>query len=216
MKETATLKADERNERGSSACMRLRKKGLMPAVLYGHKEGNIPITIDEAELMSLLASGAKVFTIDVGGNSQQAIIKEIQYSNMGDKVVHVDFNRIKAGETMTLNIAIEVVGTAKGTKGEGILEQPLKEIEVECLPSNIPDNFVVNVTELDLGEDIRVKDLEIPEGVKTEEDPETVIVQVVEPEEEEEIEEEEEGKFDMPEVIGEQEEESSEEGESEE
>ncbi len=212
MSDKATLIAEERTGTGTAESKRMRRSGRLPCVVYGQSGPTRTISVDSAEFNALVAAGYRVIKLSLGGESGQVMLKDVQYSLMGDDIVHADFIRIAAGEKITVTVAVELVGTAKGTKGAGILEQPLKEIEIECLPSAIPKEFAVNVIELDVDDIIRVKDVKMPAGVTSNMDPEAIVAQVVIREDEEEPEKAE--GVSMPEVIGEKKEEG--EGEAEE
>jgi large subunit ribosomal protein L25 len=203
-----TLKAETRGDFGTAVAKRLRRAGRLPVVLYGHGADTITLSVGNAEFNDILRGGSRTFLLSHGGAEEQVMLKDIQYNLMGDRIIHVDLTRLKAGERVTVSVRIELVGVAKGTKGEGVLEQPLKELEVKCLPSAIPQSLTVNVTELDIDGVVRISDMEMPEGVKPVTDTETIVTQIVVPVEEEEA--EPDAGFDMPKVIGEKKEETEE------
>lgn len=192
MKEIA-MTAHLREERGTGVSRRLRKKGLIPAVIYGKKE-NIIIDIDEKEFKAVLHS-------DYGENAivnihitpdgkkrstKQVFIKEVQHNPISEKILHIDFYQFTVDKAITAKISVQVKGEALGvTQQEGVLDHILWEIEVECLPTDIPEKFEVDVSKLMIGDSIQVKDLFLPPKVKILIDMEQAIISVVPPKKEE-------------------------------
>jgi len=210
-----TIEATIREEKGSRASRRIRKKGLLPAILYGHKQENIALTIDHDEAEDLLKRGAHLVGLDFGGEVQQALFKDIQHNAGGYGLLHVDFERVALDEEVIATVAFDFHGTPEGTTHGGILEYHLTDIEVRCLPLNIPDTIRVDIAHLQIGDTMHARDIVPPENVTITNDPEDLIVAVIarraealEAEEEKPEEAEEVGE---PEVIGEKKEEEPEE-----
>ena len=209
-----TLTAEVRSDYGRKAANGFRADGLLPANIYGLGKENITVTLDNKEFSRIFMAGHRIFTLDVGGNKEQGVVKEVQYDALGSDLLHVDFTRIDIHQKITLEVAIEVIGTV----ATGVLDVPMKEIKVESLPAGFPSSISINVMELKIGDVLRVADLEAPEGCTFAEDPEALVAQVAAPlEEEEEVVAEEgvEGEgAEEPEVIGKpQEDGASDEGE---
>lgn len=216
----AMITAVPRSENGTKACRRLRSRGMIPGVVYGHGQEVVKIAMNGHNLLQTLHTGSLVFDLKVEGlPDDKVLVKEVQYDSMGDNVIHVDLQRIALTETVEVTVPIVLTGHAIGSEHHGIVDQPLKELAVSCLPTQIPDEVRVTVTRLDIGDMVTVAELELPEGVRTTNAPEQVVVTVHPPVTEEEVEaavEVAEAEAGEPEVIGakpgeEAEEESSEE-----
>ena len=209
------IEARPRESRGTRACRRLRKQGLVPAVLYGHGEANVLLSVKVADVEHLVAQRAFIVQVNWDGQQDSAQIKEVQYDALGDDVVHVDFQRISLTEMVTVSVRVELHGEPAGAAEGGVLSQQMHELEVQCLPTTIPQRLRVEVGHLGIGDDLRIKDMVFPEGVVPVEDPELVVVAVRPPTEvEEEAAAEAEAPVAEPEVIGR--EAAKEEGEEEE
>ena len=212
MADNVVLKADRRTQVGKQAVKHLRLKGRLPAVVYGEKQDPIVCSVDRKELEVILHDQGRnvLLSLDLTDGQAQdtTIIKEIQHHPLKGEMQHVDFHRISLTEKIIVEVAVEAEGNPVGVRTEGgILEHMLYELEVECLPTDIPDKVVFDVTEMSIGDTIHVSDLVVEGNVEivTESDrsvfvlvPPTV-AQVAEDEEEEEALEEEE--MQEPEVI---------------
>ena len=212
MADNVVLKADRRTQVGKQAVKHLRLKGRLPAVVYGEKQDPIVCSVDRKELEVILHDQGRnaLLLLDLPDGQAQdtTIIKEIQHHPLKGEMQHVDFHRISLTEKIIVEVAVEAEGNPVGVRTEGgILEHMLYEVEVECLPTDIPDKVVFDVTEMSIGDTIHVSDLVVEGNVEivTESDrsvfvlvPPTV-AQVAEDEEEEEALEEEE--MQEPEVI---------------
>lgn len=185
---TITLEAQSRAALGSASSRRLRRQGLIPAVLYGKKVDNVNLVVDGEAFESVLRQHGRILDVKLpDGTLEKAMIREVQYDPFGDEVLHVDFSRIALDEKIKLPIEIEYKGEAKGTKTGGIFEVSVHSLEVECLAGNIPEKIVVDVSELDIDQVLRVKDVKSPEGARLLADPETAIARVAPPRLEEEV-----------------------------
>jgi len=193
------LQARRREVGGTRAAKRLRRDGALPAVLYGHGEENVPLSLSVDDFSAVLRHGSRVVDLD-GDVKQTALIREVQWGPMGIEPLHVDFTRVSAHESVQVQVALELRGEAPGTKVGGVLEQPVHELEVECRVDAIPDKLRASVNSLELGESLTVADIELPSGVKILAADDLVIVQCVEPVAEEELAEAEAGPVE-PELI---------------
>ncbi|MEW6358887.1 MAG: 50S ribosomal protein L25 [Planctomycetota bacterium] len=190
MSEVQTVIVTEpREAKGSAAARRLRREGKVPGVLYGHKEATIAIMLPERELSHVIRSGARMLDIKVGGKAEKALIKEVQYDPISLDLLHIDLARVAMDETVVVEVPIETSGTPKGAADGGVLDLLLKNLEIECLPADIPTEIKVKVAELGIDESILVKDLVLPPGVKVSGDvnPEAIVVAVHPPRKEEEV-----------------------------
>jgi large subunit ribosomal protein L25 len=182
MAETSVIEAKIRGERGTRAAKRMRAQGRIPAVVYGHKQEVLAVSVDNDQIVSLVRRGAHgLLELDIEGAKESAVIKDMQWDVFGREVLHVDFARVSADEKVTLEVPITLRGTAPGIGEGGVLEHVLHSIEIECPATNIQQNVVVSVNGLHLNQSVLVKDLKFIEGVRTLADPDQVVVQVVVP-----------------------------------
>jgi large subunit ribosomal protein L25 len=181
------MQAQPRGELGSKKNRKLRQKGLVPGVVYGHKESIVPVTLPRKELSQYLAKGAHVFDLSVDGKSETVLVKEVQYDHLGIEVLHVDFARVSLTEKVTVTVPLELKGTPKGEEQGGVLTQVISDIEVECVVTDIPDAIRHNVSDMDLDAVLHVKELTLPPGVRplADEDQVVATVSVLAAEEEE-------------------------------
>lgn len=205
--EQQVLKARRRGQAGSAAARRLRREGQVPGVVYGHGEEVISITLVADDVHRMVSSGHHLVTLDVEGKKEPAIIKEVQWDTWSREVLHVDFGRVALDESVTVTVEITSHGTPKAVASGAALEQPLHEIEVVCTADRIPDAILVELAAMEVGQAIRVADLDLPEGVEVRIAPETIVFALQEPREEPAAAEEEvgvvaEGAAAEPEVIG--------------
>jgi large subunit ribosomal protein L25 len=195
--EQKTLSASARSELKTGAARRLRRAGKIPAVIYGHR-APVAVTIDALEFVRefRIISESQIVQIAVDGENYDCLIKDYQEDILTGSVEHIDFFEIEAGKSLRTHVGVHLRGSAIGSREGGILEQQLYEVEIECLPKDIPDAFQVDVTSLAVGDAMHVSDLEAHEGVRILTNQDQVIALVamprleVEPEtEEEELEE---------------------------
>jgi large subunit ribosomal protein L25 len=163
--EITKLQADSRQAAGSRAARRLRKGGKLPGILYGHQREPEPVVVDAHELSLLLEHGAHLVELDLGGTTQPALIKDVQYAYLGTEPVHVDFVRVARDERVTVSVPLEYKGTPVGVNEGGVLEHDMVDVEIECLATEIPDSIRVAIADLRLGQSLHVRDLQLPENV---------------------------------------------------
>lgn len=178
MAETITFATEARPGRGTRHSRSLRKAGRLPAVLYGHKEATVPLTLDLVEFSKAIRHGVRVVDLQAEGKVQKALIRDLQWDHLGKDLLHVDFARIDVNERVVVTVPLEMRGTAAGIAQGGVLDQTMHTLSIECLAIAIPDRIRVNVAELQLGQALHVKEIVLPEGVKAMADPETVVVHV--------------------------------------
>ena len=200
------LQVEVRETRGKRNARRMRKEGKIPAILYGHGEASVSLSVPAAAIEQAVNQGSRLVTL-AGEVDETAFIRELQWDVWSRHVQHVDFTRISAGETVEVALAVEMRGEAPGVKEGGVVDQLLHEIHLECPVTSLPEKFTISVNNLKLGESIKVSDLELPEGSKLLGDADKVVVHCIMPVE---APDEEEGAADEnePEVIGRKEEES--------
>jgi large subunit ribosomal protein L25 len=181
MSKTEVLKISKREGRGSQLASRLRKQGLVPGIIYGHKKANEQVSLVHEDLLTALRHNARVVDLQTDHGLQKAQIAELQWDHLGKDVLHVDFKRVSADERITVQVRVELRGTAPGIAAGGVLEQPLHAITIECLAIAVPDSIRVNVGELQLDGAVHVSDLVLPPDVKALDEPDAVVVHVVAP-----------------------------------
>jgi large subunit ribosomal protein L25 len=183
--------AENRTETGKNENRRLRTRGLIPGVLYGAKKDAVPLAVSPKEITTILRSKTgenTLFDLEIGGSRRKVILKEFQVNPIKGNLLHADFYEVALDKPIEVSVHIEVVGVPSGVKVEGgLLDHVTREVEVSCLPSDIPEKISVDVSELALGAAIRVSDLKVPDKVTMLSDPELVIVHVVAPRAEEEV-----------------------------
>lgn len=181
---TAQLKATPRDQSGKGAARSLRREGRIPAVIYGHARAPQPLSVSTRELDRLLgqfAPGSTVVELELDGRTSRTLIREIQRHPVKRNVLHVDFQELVAGETVTVRVPIVFVGVPEGVRlGGGLLDQIMHEVEIEADPSNIPNHLDVDVSPLRIGDTVHVSDLHLPPGV-TAVDDESLTVCIVQP-----------------------------------
>ena len=220
---TVSLSANSRDSKGKGAARTLRSQGQIPAVIYGHGRDPQPLALNARDLDKLLShiqAESTVIEVTVGGHTAKTLIREIQRHPIKRQILHVDFQALVAGEKVTVSIPIVLQGIPEGVRLEGgVLDQTLREIEIEVDPSNIPDHIEYDVTNMVIGDSVHVSDLKVPEGVEVQDDPETSVAVLAAPRaviEETpavaEAVEGEEGAVAEPEVIGRGKEDDEEEG----
>jgi large subunit ribosomal protein L25 len=184
MRKEVTITAESRDSRGKNEARRLRAKGSMPAVLYGGTEGPTPVAVDPKEVSKILHSKTghnTIFNLSVGDNGHTPVmIVDWQYDPIKDSLLHVDLKRIDLNRRITVKVPVVTHGDPKGVKIQGgIHEVVTREIEIECLPNEIPDQFVVDVSDLMIGQNIRAGDIPLSGSMKLVSPPDAVISHVV-------------------------------------
>jgi large subunit ribosomal protein L25 len=192
-----TLSAQERPERGTRATKRLRRAGLVPGVVYGGGSGeSVSFKVDARVLRQVLVDGSALIDLEVGGKTRPVIVKDQQLHPVRDEVMHIDLLEVRLDEKIQTQVAVQVEGVeeAPGVKEGGVLEHVTHQLNIEALPTAIPDSIVVDVSGMEIAATMHLAELTPPEGVEFLDDPEeTIIATVVVPtevEEPEEIEEE--------------------------
>ena len=177
---TVQINVNARPELGSRANKRLRDAGMVPAVIYGHKQDVLPVSLNKRELTLHLAHGAHVFDLTLDGRSEKVLVKEVQYDHLGTNPIHVDFTRVSLDEKVEVTVPLELKGTPKGEADGGVLQQIIAELDVECLVLEIPDVIRHNVAEMGLNDALHIKDLKLPEGVRCLQDGDLIVALVKE------------------------------------
>lgn len=164
MTDTVSFSAQTR-DLGTKASRRLREGGRLPAIVYGHREDVVPISLDYHEVEVALAHGARTLDVVLGDKTQRCLIKDVQLDYLGTSPIHLDLTRVDEDERVNVNVGIELKGVPKGAMHGGVMDQHLTEIEVECRVVDIPETLHPLVAHLEVGESLLVKDLDLPQGV---------------------------------------------------
>jgi large subunit ribosomal protein L25 len=184
MSSVIPLTGTRRDERGKNAARKARAAGQIPAVLYGHGEAPVSVAISAREFELALKKhrgGNPVVNLAVNGGEYTALVRDVQYDPLTHRIVHLDFQHISLTETIEVKVPIHLVGLAVGVKdGGGILEPILREVEVRCLPTTIPASIDVDVSALNIGDSIHVRDMVVPD-VMVLTDPDATLATVVPP-----------------------------------
>ncbi|MFP4355168.1 MAG: 50S ribosomal protein L25 [Phycisphaerae bacterium] len=206
----AKLKATARENKGSRASRKLRSEGMIPGIVYGHGEAPEPITVSEHDVELALLHGERLLEMNLGSKTQNVLIKDVQWDTFGQTVLHIDLNRVDLDERVVVSVPVHLRGTPEGVAEGGVLTQQFAEVSIECAVRSIPDEFVVEVHDMKLGDQLHLKDIELPADVELQDEPEELLCQVRLVEEEVPAEETE--MLAEPEVIGEVAEEGEDEG----
>lgn len=184
----STLNVLKRKRMGKSGAREIRKEGNIPAVLYGKGTETLSLVINPSELKEALSTAAgenTLLEIRVKDGEEDikklSLLREIQYDFLTSKPIHLDFQALDMNQKITVSVPVQIEGKSIGVKEGGILEEILREISVECLPTDIPNSFIVDVSELEVGHSIHVNVLEIKEGISILHEQEDTIVTVLAP-----------------------------------
>jgi large subunit ribosomal protein L25 len=171
MAKQVKLKVEPRSETGRSAARRLKARGIVPAVVYGGKEKSQPLQVSARDINAMLshASGENILVeLEIAGQkaTRPALLQEVQHSPVGGDVLHVDFHAISMDEKIQADVPLEPLGVPNGVKNfGGLLEQNLRALAIECLPRDLPDKITADVSALNIGDSIHVRDIKLPQGV---------------------------------------------------
>ena len=187
---TASLNAKPRTETGKGVNRKLRAAGEVPGVIYGHGREPQALSINAREFNRLaerIRITSTVIELALDGAVAKTLIRELQRNPLDRSVIHVDFQELVAGEKVNVSVPLRFVGTAKGVKEGGILEEVMHQLSIRVDPANIPDHIDVDVTELTIGHGLHVSDVKLPEGVEVLDNPNNTIATVTAPKAEEEV-----------------------------
>lgn len=174
------LNVKRREKLGGGNNRRLRHKGSVPAVLYGHGEACVPLAIEATAIMNVIRHGHKLVTLQ-GDLAEGAFIKAVQWDVYGKNLLHIDLLRVSESELVRTTVTVELKGTAVGLSEGGIVEFVLHELEIECPAAAVPEKLIINVNDLHLGKAIHAGEVPLPAGAKVLDDPELVVVHCIAP-----------------------------------
>ncbi len=212
------IKAQTRGTGKHSILTDLRNEGKVPGTYYGRKIDPVTIVVDAEELRAAMHTDAGsnvMIDLDIANSplkgSQVAMIKDMQKNPITGEILHIDLVKVSMSEEIHATVPLLVVGEAAGVKVGGVMQHSIREISVKCLPGALPEQFEIDVTALEIGDSIHVRDMATAEGVEILDDPDEILVSIVPPAKEEEVEAVEEGEMEVaePEVIGEKKEEEA-------
>ena len=177
--------AESRSETGKNENRRLRRRGMIPGVVYGTGRAATPVAVSPAEIGAILKSATgenTLFDIELKGKRHKVILKEYQLEPVKGSLLHADFYEVALDKPLEVEVPIELVGTPVGVKVQGgIVDFVTRELSIECLPMDIPEKVTVEISELELGKHLRVSDIKVPAKVTILTEPEVVIVHIVAP-----------------------------------
>ena len=178
------LVALRREEAGKGVARKLRAAGRVPGVLYGHGEKPISLSVNSKELIHLFHHGGgsnALIGLEIDGSSHLAIPREVQRDHIRGSFIHIDFLAVSRDETIKVMVEVTETGDAEGVKAGGVVEHHLREVEVECLPQDVPERIEVDISAMQLGDMLRVGDLSAPKGATILTDPETSVISIITP-----------------------------------
>ena len=180
------LNVDIRKEHGTSAARRTRLQNKVPAVVYHSGIEATPLSVDKISLNKALRTGQMIFEVNVEDKNQFVLVKEIQYHPVTDEIIHIDFQKVKEDEKISLEVAIRSTGEAQGVKLGGLLVQMLNSVTVKCRPAEIPEFLEIDVTDMEMNTNLFVKDITLPSDVEMITAQDIAVVSVQEPKQESE------------------------------
>lgn len=182
---SANLNATVRNDTGKGAARKIRQAGDIPCVIYGHGREPQSLTINAREterLLQRISTSSTVIDLDVDGKTARTLIREVQRHPFKKQIMHIDFQELVAGETVSVRCPIVYIGTPEGVRLEGgVLDQVMHELHIEVDPSNIPNHIDVDVSGIRMGKSLHVSDLTLAEGIKVLDDPGSTVCVVAAP-----------------------------------
>ena len=160
----------------------LRNMESIPGIYYSHdSKDSIPFSVTKKVMNDALKSDAQVYQISVGSKTRDVIIKSVQYHPISDEMLHIDLYGVKMDQEVTVKVPITVIGQSEGVKAGGVLNQTITELDITCLPGNIPQNIEIDITDLNIGDSLRIGQLALADGLNVEGDAENLIIAVNEP-----------------------------------
>ena len=180
------LNVDIRKEQGTSAARRTRLQNKVPAVVYHSGVEATPLSVDKISLNKALRTGQMIFEVNVEDKDQFVLVKEIKYHPVTDEIIHIDFQKVKEDEKISLEVAVRSSGEAQGVKLGGLLVQMLNSVTIKCRPAEIPEFLEIDVTDMEMNTNLFVRDITLPTDVEMLTADDIAVVSVQEPKEEKE------------------------------
>jgi large subunit ribosomal protein L25 len=184
MAEAVTIAVETRDPEknkgtGTRVARRLRAKGRIPAIIYGHKQTPQPITISRDDVWQMIKHSTHLAELRFGETTEMVLVRHVQWDHLGKEIIHLDFARVSADESIQTEVPLALHGTAQGVAEGGVLEQPIHSVTVTCRANAIPNSIRIEVGGLGLNQAVHVRDLVLPEGVTVNADPDLLLVHVV-------------------------------------
>ena len=164
---------------GTRVARRLRANGQIPAIIYGHKQAPVPIALPRETVLEMIKKSTHLAELEMDGSTETVLIRDVQWDYLGKEILHLDFARVNVGEAVETEVRLDLRGTAPGVAAGGVLETLIHAVHVSCRADAIPDSFRVDISELQIGQAIHIRDLNLPAGVTVKGDPETLLVHVI-------------------------------------
>lgn len=185
MSQRSTLQVAPRKRSGTGALKRLRREGLVPAIVYGKKFDNINLKVNAKEVRDLLAhSTSENILVDLqieGGGNQLALIQDVTHNPLSGNILHIDFHAVREDEKIHARVPVRLTGESAGVKLGGMLEHQIHSLEISCLPKDLPEAIVYDVTHLNTGDFVHVRELTFPEGVQPKLGGDVIVIHVAAP-----------------------------------
>lgn len=185
MSQRSTLQVAPRKRSGTGALKRLRREGLVPAVVYGKKFDNVNLKVDAKSLRDLLArSNSENILVDLqieGAGMQLALIQAVTHNPLSGNIVHIDFHAIKEDEKIHARVPVRLTGESAGVKLGGLLEHQIHTLEIHCLPKDLPEAIIYDVSDLNTGDFVHIRELAFPDGVQPKLAGDIIVIHIAEP-----------------------------------
>ena len=178
------LNVDIRKEHGTSAARRTRLQNKVPAIVYHSGVEATALSVDKISLNKALRTGQMIFEVNVEDKNQFVLVKEIQYHPVTDEIIHIDFQKVKEDEKISLDVSVRSIGDSLGVKLGGLLVQMLNSVTIKCKPAEIPEFLEIDVTEMEMNTNLFVKDISLPSDVEMITAEDIAVVSVQEPKQE--------------------------------
>jgi large subunit ribosomal protein L25 len=174
------LQAKNRQKTGSAESRRIRRGGRIPAVIYGRSGKALSVDLDSVEFIQGVKgiSESTIVTVQVDGTSHDAFVKATQRNIINGKILHIDFYEVESGVALRAKVSLQLHGNPIGVREGGILENPLHEIEIECLPKDLPERIEIDISGLKVNQSMHVRDIPLAEGIRLLSNPEQVVALV--------------------------------------
>jgi large subunit ribosomal protein L25 len=163
---------------GTRAARKLRAQGRIPAIIYGHKQTPVPVSLPRESVWEMIKKSTRLAELQLSGGIETVLVREVQWDHLGKEIIHLDFTRVSADESIETEVRLDVRGTSPGVAEGGVLEVLVHTVRVTCRANAIPDAIRVDVSNLHLDQAIHVRDLALPEGVTVDADPDQLLVHV--------------------------------------
>ncbi len=175
-----SVKAEARETLGTRATVKLRQKGKLPIVLFGHKQEPVSLAVDHKHFVHLLHEHAHLIELETPAGKEPALVKEVQWDHLSRDIIHADLERVDLSQNVTVEVTLQLVGDPAALEAAGaLLDHPLETLSISCRADSIPEIIKVNIGDLQVGDSITAGDVTLPEGVELETEPTTLVAQIL-------------------------------------